>query len=112
MFFGLAVLSILLSLSSGLVFLQFTSMLFVAHTRKSLFDSGLNVDEVNEGSETGVINQSSDMPKMLDEDDMIRITTYKNIRPATVSQEDSDSLTIKKQKQQMMEKIDEDCEIV
>ena len=52
------------------------------------------------------------MPKMLDEDDRNRITTYKNIRPATVSQEDSDSLTIKKQKQQMMEKIDEDCEIV
>ncbi len=46
-------------------------MLFLAHTRKSLFDSGLNVDEVNEeNSETGIINQSSDIPKMLDQDDI------------------------------------------
>jgi hypothetical protein len=94
-FFGLAVLSILLSLASGLVFLQFASMLNVAHTRKSLFDSGLNVDEVSGQSETGIINQSSEVPKMLDVDDMNRINSYKRIRPATVTQENSDSLTIK-----------------
>ena len=85
MFFGLASLSILLSLASGLVFLHFTSMLYVAHTRKSLFDSGLNVDEVSGQSETGMINQSSEVPKMLEVDDINRIDSYKRIRPVTVS---------------------------
>jgi hypothetical protein len=95
-FFGLAVLSILLSLLSGLLFLKFASMLFLAHTRKSLFDSGLNVDEVNvTSSETGIINQSSDIPKMLDKDDMIRINSFKRLRPGTVTQEDNESQVIK-----------------
>lgn len=85
MFFGLSGVSILLSLASGLLFLQFSSMLYVAHTRKSLFDSGLNVDEVSGESETGIINQSSDVPKMLEVDDINRIDSYKRIRPATVS---------------------------
>jgi hypothetical protein len=75
----------MLSLASGLLFLQFASMLYVAHTRKSLFDSGLNVDEVSAQSETGIINQSSDAPKMLEVDDINRIDSYKRIRPATVS---------------------------
>ncbi len=95
MFFALAGISILLSLASGLVFLNFTSMLYIAHTRKSLFDSGLNLDEVGGESETGIINQSSDAPKMLEVDDINRIYSFKRIRPATVSQEDNDSLTIK-----------------
>ncbi len=85
----------MLSLASGLLFLQFASMLYVAHTRKSLFDSGLNVDEEGGQSETGIINQSNEAPKMLEADDINRIYSFKKIRPATVSQEDNDSLTIK-----------------
>ena len=80
-------LSILLSLWSGLVFLKFVSMLYVAHTRKSLFESGLNIDEDTEVANDVNLNSSSEVPKMLDRDDIERINTNKYVRPVTVMQD-------------------------
>lgn len=55
-FFGLTTISIVLTLWSGLIFLQFASIMHMAHTHKSLFDSGLNVDETEDVDVDAIIN--------------------------------------------------------
>ncbi len=74
-FFSLAVLSILLTLLSGLIFLSFAYIFHLAHIKKSLFESGLIVDENTVDGRGGmIINDSSvGATHMLDNDDYERI---------------------------------------
>ncbi len=56
----LAFLSALLTMFSGLIFLFFAYILHVAHIKKSLFDSGLLVDENTDDGRGALINPSMD----------------------------------------------------
>ena len=83
-FFSLAVLSILLTLLSGLIFLSFAYIFHLAHIQKSLFDSGLIVDENTVDGRGGInINDSSDggPTHRLDNDDYERIQSHHCMRP-------------------------------
>ncbi len=99
-FFSLAVLSILLTLLSGLIFLSFAYIFHLAHIQKSLFESGLIVDENTVDGRGGmIINDSSygATTHMLDNDDYNRIQSQHYMRP--MSQDDHSRNAIKQEDQ-------------